>query len=144
MLQLLGMKFEGFAAAKKSHSNSNSQTAAGEETAVKGQTSSLGAARLLAMPQSLRSEALEQHLRQQLAAELEICVEKLLPDQPLAELGLDSLMVFKLGIKMESEFGFAMDSRALMQELSLRELTDSLLWKLESLASKDEEQAVES
>ena len=144
MLQLLGMKFEGFATAKKTNSSPNKQSLDRAETALPTQSTTMGTTRILAMPPSLRFEALEKHLRTQLAAELEISEEKLLTDQPLAELGLDSLMVFKLGIKMESEFGFAMDSRALMQGLSLRELTNSLLWKVESLASKESEQAVES
>ncbi len=141
LLQMLGIQFEGFELTKKA------QVELGRST-IQAHTSNaeplgLTAERLLAMPPADRKEILQAHLRRQLAEELEISVEKLRPEQPLAELGLDSLMVFRMAIQMESEFGFAMDSRALMQGLSLRELTDSLLWKLESLTATVEQTAEE-
>ncbi len=136
ILQMLGVKFEGFSFASKVP-NKLPQVIQSSHP-IEQDSSRLTAEKLMAMPGTLRSEILREHLRRQLAEELEIDVEKLLPDRPLVELGLDSLMVFRMGIKMESEFGFGMDSQAFIQGISLQKLTDSLLWKLEDLHTKGE------
>ncbi len=57
-------------------------------------------------------------------------------NKPLAALGLDSLMVFRMGLKLESELGVIMDMRHLLQGPSLAELTETLLVKLEEASTK--------
>ena len=66
--------------------------------------------------------------------ELEIPASSLKDEQPLAELGLDSLMIFRMGIQLESEFGFVMDTKVWMDGLNLQQLTRALVETVEQRA----------
>lgn len=134
MMQLIGVRFEGFAANKQVITDRPMIASLANEAP----SEQLTTAKLLAMPEAVRLPTLQEHLRQKLAHELEIPVDNLLPDQPLSDFGLDSLIVFRLGIQLESEFGFALNSLAMMQGQSLRALSESLLWRLTNLTSGEE------
>ena len=139
MIQLIGVKFDGLAIQK--------QTTNLRPTVTSSKTSDsndpLTAAKLLAMPDAERITVLQNHLREQLARELDMPTASLLLDQPLSEYGLDSLIVFRMGIQLESEFGFSLNSLAMIQGQSLGALSESLLWRLNHLTS-DEKKGTQS
>ena len=93
--------------------------------------------RLLEMSASERKVYLEEYLRQELAKEMLVPAEDIPVEQPLADLGLDSLMIFRMSIELESVFGVELDSRLLLGGLSLRQLTAWLLSKLEVAAAEE-------
>jgi 3-oxoacyl-(acyl-carrier-protein) synthase/acyl carrier protein len=138
ILQMLGVRFEGISktitASESVSDASTSQSLSPQDVPV-----TLTVQALLKLPEAERFEKLQKQLRLQLAEELELPADELVPSQPLSELGLDSLMVFRMGIAIESEFGFAVDSRAMMQGMSLRDLTVWLLEKAEYQAKAIEE-----
>jgi acyl carrier protein len=139
-MQLIGIRFDGFASNKQV---SSVAPAVASQAIQNVPSQQLTATKLLALPEGARLPALQEHLRQQLANELEISGDKLLLDQPLSDFGIDSLIVFRLGIQLESEFGFSLNSRAMMQGQSLGALSESLLWRLTNLTS-DEEKGTQS
>ena len=129
MLQILGMKLEGFSIERPkliALASSSPSTSSVE--------SSLTFASLLSVRKPERSIKLQEYLREHLARELEIPSSSLKDEQPLAELGLDSLMIFRMGIQLESEFGFVMDTKVWMDGLNLQQLTRALIETVERKA----------
>ncbi|MFK5891715.1 MAG: SDR family NAD(P)-dependent oxidoreductase [Pseudomonadota bacterium] len=72
-------------------------------------------------------EIVTQYMRKEVAAVLHLPVEKLKLNQPLNELGLDSLMMVELGMKIESDLSIALPTGQLMVMPSLKDLSIGIL-----------------
>jgi acyl transferase domain-containing protein/acyl carrier protein len=128
-LQILGIKLEGFSIEKP-----KPMAAASSTPSTSTVESNMTSASLVSIKEPERSTKLQEYLREHLARELEIPASSLKAEQPLAELGLDSLMIFRMGIQLESEFGFVMDTKVWMDGLSLQQLTKALIETVERRA----------
>ncbi|HEX3657989.1 MAG TPA: beta-ketoacyl synthase N-terminal-like domain-containing protein [Pirellulales bacterium] len=139
--ELLELRFEGFQARSASRrsakapsvrpdcsapNSSNPVAPNGDSTEKK-----LTRASLLSAPASERQHLLEQHLHNRLATILEMPPTALGRNEPLLNLGLDSLMVFSLGTQLEVALGVQVDMQDLLAGPSVAELTSLLLSKLE-------------
>lgn len=72
-------------------------------------------------------EIVTQYIREQVAAVLRVPAEKLELEQPLNELGLDSLMMVELGIRIENSLSISLPTGQLMQTPSLAGLSKVVL-----------------
>lgn len=73
------------------------------------------------------AEIITQYMSEQVAAVLRIPVEKLELDQPLNELGLDSLMMVELGVRIENDLAISLPTGQLMQTPSVQGLSSVVL-----------------
>ncbi|MEM7308295.1 MAG: type I polyketide synthase [Planctomycetota bacterium] len=92
---------------------------------------SLSRAELLALPAKERGGALEAHLSH-LVARTVGTDGRIHPDQPLTDLGIDSLMALELRNRVEVELEVAVPMVSFLERPSLRQLGASLLVKIES------------
>ncbi|MCF6251821.1 MAG: SDR family NAD(P)-dependent oxidoreductase [Methylococcaceae bacterium] len=67
------------------------------------------------------------YMREQVAAVLRISADKLKLEQSLNELGLDSLMMVELGIRIENDLSISLPTSQLMQASSLNGLSKAVL-----------------
>ncbi len=134
VLQILGMRLEGFSIEKPTRVDESNPISSSPSSG-----SLLNYSSLLSISEPERSLKLQEHLREHLARELEIPPSSLRAEQPLAELGLDSLMIFRMGIQLESEFGFVMDTKVWMDGLNLQQLTMELIKTVEQRAQQEVE-----
>jgi len=84
-------------------------------------------ARLLARPEAERPALLEEHLRRLFGRLTKIDPAAIDPGQPLAELGLDSLVAVELKGALEAELDVSPPVSALLDGLSLREAARQVL-----------------
>jgi len=77
-----------------------------------------------------RRAILRKYIVTQLARVLGTSEEKIRPDQPLIELGMDSLMTIELKNKIEKETGLSLPTVILMRGPSIEALTETLLQQL--------------
>ncbi|MGH8557739.1 MAG: thioesterase domain-containing protein, partial [Methylococcales bacterium] len=82
-------------------------------------------------------EIITRYMRDRIAAVLRISPDRLELDQPLNELGLDSLMMVELGIRVENDLSISLPTGQLMQTPSLQGLTQVILKVLGKDGGKD-------
>ena len=87
---------------------------------------------LLSLSGEARRSLLEGYLRRRVAETLEIAESQLDVNEPLLNIGIDSLMVFKLGAELDAELGLDIRLEDLMDGPSVSEFTDRLLEHLEN------------
>lgn len=86
---------------------------------------------LAGMSRSERRSLLEPYLCRRVAETLEIDPAQLDVTEPLSNVGLDSLMVFKLGVELDAELKFNVRLEDLADGPSVAEYTDRLLAQME-------------
>ena len=74
-----------------------------------------------------RGELMHNYLREQIAAVLQVAAAKLQVDQPLNELGMDSLMMVELNVRIENDLSMPLPTAQIRRNPSLAELADILL-----------------
>jgi amino acid adenylation domain-containing protein len=87
---------------------------------------------LLGLPSEVRRERLVGYFRERVAAVLGLPPEKLDPDRPLLNLGLDSLSAMDLKLEIDKGLGTALPLSLLMEVSGIRELAS---WASEHLAA---------
>ncbi|RMF32519.1 MAG: non-ribosomal peptide synthetase, partial [Chloroflexi bacterium] len=85
---------------------------------------------LRAMAPEQRQALLESHLQEQVARVLRLSPSQVDPQQPLVNLGLDSVMVVDLASELESGLGVTLDLETLFQEITLSQLAALVLTEL--------------
>jgi acyl carrier protein len=71
-------------------------------------------------------DALTSFVTDFLAEKLDISAAELTADQPLEELGIDSLVLVELAVILEDEFGIVVDDQQLTGEQTLTDVVDLL------------------
>ncbi|MGH9363634.1 MAG: condensation domain-containing protein, partial [Thermoanaerobaculia bacterium] len=89
-----------------------------------------GPRRLLDLPPQARAAVLLLHLRERASRAMRVAPDRLPPDRPLTELGLDSLAATELQHEIESGLGFSLPLTALLDGASLAELATEILRRL--------------
>ncbi|MGL4511934.1 MAG: SDR family NAD(P)-dependent oxidoreductase [Lacipirellulaceae bacterium] len=94
----------------------------GGETAPASRVDAELRARVLALPPDERAAALESFVRDELARVIGVEPQKLDPTQPLAALGLDSLMALELKNNLEAKLAFLLPMATLLEGPSVQTL----------------------